>query len=46
LQGGAFIVPFADKAFDENGQLIDENQQESLKLLMSRLRKEISFVNQ
>lgn len=46
LQGGAFIVPFADKAFDKNGQLIDEDQQENLKLLMGRLRKEISFVNQ
>ena len=45
LQGGAFIVPFSDKAFDKNGQLIDVTHKDGLNMLMERLRNEIIFIN-
>ena len=44
LQGGAFIVPFSDQAFDSNGKLLDPKQKESLISLMVRLRQEISLL--
>jgi chromate reductase len=44
LQGGAFIVPFSDQAFDSNGKLIDLKHQKALTSLMVRLRQEISLV--
>jgi chromate reductase len=44
LQGGAFIVPFSDKAFDGDGKLIDPAQRVALTNLMARLRKEITLV--
>ena len=43
LQGGAFIVPFSDKAFDGVGKLIDPAQRVALTNLMVRLKEEISL---
>lgn len=45
LQGGAFIVPFSDKAFDGNGKLIDPTQRLALTNLMARLKEEISLLS-
>ena len=44
LQGGAFIVPFSDKAFDGVGKLIDPAQRVALTNLMVRLKEEISLL--